>query len=45
MKKLSLFLSLFLLATPLGMFANEGMWFLMFLERLNHRDMQKWGCN
>src|SRR5690606_37620220 len=41
MKKLSLFLSLFLLATPLGMFANEGMWFLMFLERLNHCDMQK----
>src|SRR5690606_4324452 len=43
MKKLSLFLSLFLLAILLGMFANEGMWFLMFLERLNHRDMQKMG--
>src|SRR5690606_17616645 len=23
--------------------ANEGMWFLMHLERLNHRDMQKMG--
>lgn len=43
MKKLSLFLSLFMLAMPLGMFANEGMWFLMFIERLNHRDMQKMG--
>jgi len=43
MKKLSLFLSLFLLAMPLGALANEGMWFLMFIERLNHRDMQKMG--
>lgn len=43
MKKLSLFLSLFILATPLGALANEGMWFLMFIERLNHRDMQKMG--
>ena len=43
MKKLSLVLSLFLLAMPLGVFANEGMWFLMFIERLNHRDMQKMG--
>lgn len=43
MKKLSLVLSLFMLAMPLGMFANEGMWFLMFIERLNHRDMQKMG--
>ncbi|WKW46395.1 S46 family peptidase [Myroides sp. JBRI-B21084] len=43
MKKLSLFLSLFMLAMPLGMFANEGMWFLMFIERLNYRDMQKMG--
>jgi hypothetical protein len=23
--------------------ADEGMWFLMFIERLNHRDMQKMG--
>src|SRR5690554_4070034 len=28
---------------PLGALANEGMWFLMFIERLNHRDMQKMG--
>ena len=29
----------------LGFFvrADEGMWFLMFIERLNHRDMQKMG--
>jgi hypothetical protein len=35
-------LSLFLF---LGMFAraDEGMWFLMFIDRLNHRDMQKMG--
>ncbi len=29
--------------TPASIFANEGMWFLMFIERLNHRDMQKMG--
>ena len=23
--------------------ADEGMWFLMFIDRLNHRDMQKMG--
>ncbi len=23
--------------------ADEGMWFLMFIERLNHRDMEKMG--
>ena len=28
---------------PVRMVANEGMWFLMFIERLNHRDMQKMG--
>lgn len=27
----------------LPMRADEGMWFLMFIERLNHRDMQKMG--
>src|SRR5690606_3486256 len=43
MKKLSLFLSLFLHAMPLGALANEEMWFLMFIERLNYRDMQKMG--
>jgi Peptidase S46 len=28
---------------PISMKADEGMWFLMFIERLNHRDMQKMG--
>jgi len=23
--------------------ADEGMWFLMFIKRLNHRDMEKMG--
>jgi len=41
MKKLILFLTAFVLVTPVR--ADEGMWFLMFIERLNHRDMQKMG--
>ena len=32
-----------LMALPLKVKADEGMWFLMFIERLNHRDMQKMG--
>lgn len=28
---------------PTSVKADEGMWFLMFIERLNHRDMQKLG--
>ena len=28
---------------PMTVKADEGMWFLMFIERLNHRDMQKMG--
>ena len=28
---------------PMSIKADEGMWFLMFIERLNHRDMQKMG--
>lgn len=28
---------------PTSVKADEGMWFLMFIERLNHRDMQKMG--
>ncbi len=28
---------------PTSSKANEGMWFLMFIDRLNHRDMQKMG--
>lgn len=41
MKKLILFLVMSLMAFPVR--ADEGMWFLMFIERLNHRDMQKMG--
>ena len=32
-----------ILLMPISMKADEGMWFLMFIERLNHRDMQKMG--
>ncbi len=41
MKKLILFISMCFVAFPMR--ADEGMWFLMFIERLNHRDMQKMG--
>jgi len=41
MKKIILFLALCLTAFPVR--ADEGMWFLMFIERLNHRDMEKMG--
>lgn len=41
MKKITLFLLLALSAFPMR--ADEGMWFLMFIERLNHRDMEKMG--
>ncbi len=39
-KRISLAIFLFI-----GLFvhADEGMWFLMFIDRLNHRDMQKMG--
>src|SRR5690606_35057402 len=40
-KKLILFLMMSLMVMPAR--ADEGMWFLMFIERLNHRDMQKMG--
>ncbi len=43
MKKIILFLSITLFVLPVQVKANEGMWFLMFLERLNQRDMQKMG--
>ena len=38
-------ITLVALAVMIGSFAraDEGMWFLMFIERLNHRDMQKMG--
>jgi hypothetical protein len=41
MKKVILFLTMCLAAFPVK--ADEGMWFLMFIERLNHRDMVKEG--
>ncbi|OMQ09770.1 S46 family peptidase [[Flexibacter] sp. ATCC 35103] len=41
MKKVVLFLTMCLMAFPVK--ADEGMWFLMFIERLNHRDMEKMG--
>ncbi|NNK83510.1 MAG: S46 family peptidase [Flavobacteriaceae bacterium] len=43
MKKLTLTLVVFLLTFSSALFANEGMWFLMHIERLNQRDMQKMG--
>ena len=43
MKKIILFLFLLILAAPSAVKADEGMWFLMHIERLNHRDMQKMG--
>jgi hypothetical protein len=41
MKKIVLFLTMCLMTFPMR--ADEGMWFLMFIERLNHRDMEKMG--
>lgn len=41
MKKIVLFVTMAFMALPIR--ADEGMWFLMFIERLNHRDMQKMG--
>lgn len=43
MKKFIFSLFAFLVLAPATLFANEGMWFLMHIERLNHRDMQKMG--
>ncbi len=43
MKKIVLFLFVLILAAPSVVKADEGMWFLMHIERLNHRDMQKMG--
>ena len=42
MKKLSLTIIAFIISFS-SVMANEGMWFLMHIERLNHRDMQKMG--
>ncbi|OWP87822.1 peptidase S46 [Flavobacterium covae] len=43
MKKLVLSLITAIILIPTSVKADEGMWFLMFIERLNHRDMQKMG--
>ena len=43
MKKLFLMIIASVLLIPASAKADEGMWFLMFIERLNHRDMQKMG--
>jgi hypothetical protein len=43
MKKIILSLIVGIMLIPSNVKADEGMWFLMFLERLNHRDMQKMG--
>ena len=43
MKKIILSLIVTVLLFPVSVKADEGMWFLMFIERLNHRDMQKMG--
>ncbi|WP_035758946.1 S46 family peptidase [Flavobacterium tegetincola] len=42
-KKIILFVTLSIMVMPATVKADEGMWFLMFIERLNHRDMQKMG--
>ena len=42
MKKIGLLFMVFIMSISTAM-ANEGMWFLMHIERLNYRDMQKMG--
>ena len=43
MKKFIVALVAAITLVPFSVKADEGMWFLMFIERLNHRDMQKMG--
>ena len=43
MKKIILSLLAAIMLIPMSVKADEGMWFLMFIERLNHRDMEKMG--
>ena len=43
MKKFIFALIAGIMLIPSSVKADEGMWFLMFIERLNHRDMQKMG--
>ncbi|CAH8283079.1 peptidase S46-like protein [Mariniflexile fucanivorans] len=42
MKKIFLTIAVFFISLS-SVMANEGMWFLMHIERLNYRDMQKMG--
>ena len=43
MKKFIFALIAGIMLMPFSVKADEGMWFLMFIERLNHRDMEKMG--
>lgn len=43
MKRIILSALVAIMLIPTTAKADEGMWFLMFIERLNHRDMQKMG--
>ena len=43
MKKFVFALIAGIMLMPISVKADEGMWFLMFIERLNHRDMEKLG--
>ena len=43
MKKIIVSLIVAVMLMPMSAKADEGMWFLMFIERLNHRDMEKMG--
>jgi hypothetical protein len=43
MKKIILSFVALIAFAPATVFANEGMWFLMHIQRLNQRDMQKMG--
>lgn len=43
MKKIILSFVALIAFVPATVFANEGMWFLMHIQRLNQRDMQKMG--
>lgn len=43
MKKILMILMALCFAAPVQVKADEGMWFLMFIDRLNQRDMEKMG--
>ncbi len=43
MKKILVSFIVGIMLLPMSVKADEGLWFLMFIERLNHRDMQKMG--